>query len=53
MVAETGTAPAGGVDVLIAEDSRMQARILQKRLTDAGHTVRWAENGALAIEMAR
>jgi phosphoserine phosphatase RsbU/P len=53
VVAETGTAPAGGVDVLIAEDSRMQARILQKRLTDAGHTVRWAENGALAIEMAR
>jgi phosphoserine phosphatase RsbU/P len=43
----------GGVDVLIAEDSRMQAKILQKRLTDAGHTVRWAENGALALEMAR
>ncbi len=45
--------PAGGVDVLIAEDSRMQAKILQKRLTDAGHTVRWAENGALALELAR
>jgi len=44
---------AGGVDVLIAEDSRMQAKILQKRLADAGHTVRWAENGALALEMAR
>ncbi len=43
----------GGVDVLIAEDSRMQAKILQKRLTDAGHTVRWAENGKLALEMAR
>jgi len=43
----------GGVDVLIAEDSRMQAKILQKRLTDAGHAVRWAENGQLAIEMAR
>ena len=42
-----------GVDVLIAEDSRMQGKILQKRLTDAGHTVRWAENGALALEMAR
>jgi sigma-B regulation protein RsbU (phosphoserine phosphatase) len=42
-----------GVDVLIAEDSRMQAKILQKRLTEAGHTVRWAENGQLALEMAR
>ena len=31
----------------------MQAKILQKRLTDAGHAVRWAENGALALEMAR
>jgi hypothetical protein len=29
-----------GVNVLIAEDSRIQAKILQKRLTDAGHTVR-------------
>ncbi len=50
---ERGTAPTAGVDVLIAEDSRMQARILQKRLTDAGHTVRWAENGQTALEMAR
>ncbi len=31
----------------------MQAKILQKRLTDAGHTVRWAENGSLALGMAR
>jgi phosphoserine phosphatase RsbU/P len=52
-MADVGGRPAGGVDVLIAEDSRMQAKILQKRLTDAGHTVRWAENGALALEMAR
>jgi sigma-B regulation protein RsbU (phosphoserine phosphatase) len=42
-----------GVDVLIAEDSRIQAKILQKRLTDAGHTVRWAENGADALQLAR
>ncbi len=47
------TSAGGGVDVLIAEDSRMQAKILQKRLTEAGHTVRWAENGQLALEMAR
>jgi len=46
-------AAAGGVDVLIAEDSRMQARILQRALTDAGHAVRWAENGALALALAR
>jgi sigma-B regulation protein RsbU (phosphoserine phosphatase) len=52
-VADATTAASGGVDVLIAEDSRMQAKILQKRLADAGHTVRWAENGALALEMAR
>ncbi len=51
-MAEATNAAAGGVDVLIAEDSRMQAKILQKRLVDAGHTVRWAENGALALEMA-
>ena len=31
----------------------MQAKILQRRLTEAGHTVRWAENGSLALEMAR
>ena len=42
-----------GVDVLIAEDSRIQAKILQKRLVDAGHSVRWAENGADALRLAR
>ena len=50
---ERVTTPRAGVDVLIAEDSRMQARILQKRFTDAGHTVRWAENGQPALAMAR
>jgi sigma-B regulation protein RsbU (phosphoserine phosphatase) len=44
---------AAGVDVLVAEDSKIQARILVKRLTDAGHAVRWAENGADALAMAR
>jgi sigma-B regulation protein RsbU (phosphoserine phosphatase) len=42
-----------GIDVLIAEDSRIQAKMLLKRLTDAGHTVRWAENGAEALALAR
>jgi sigma-B regulation protein RsbU (phosphoserine phosphatase) len=53
---EAGVAAAGrsgGVDVLIAEDSRMQAKMLERRLVAAGHTVRWAENGADALEMAR
>ena len=50
----SGTAPStGGVDVLIAEDSRMQARMLERRLTEAGHRVRWGENGALALALAR
>jgi len=47
-----GVSPAG-VDVLIAEDSRIQARMLERRLTEAGHRVRWGENGALALAMAR
>ncbi len=44
---------ASGVDVLIAEDSRMQAKMLQRRLVEAGHAVRWAENGSDALAMAR
>lgn len=32
------------IDVLIAEDSRIQARMLQKRLADAGYAVRSADN---------
>ena len=43
----------GGVDVVIAEDSRIQARMLIRRLEDAGHTVRWGENGALALALAK
>ena len=42
-----------GVDVVIAEDSRIQARMLIRRLEEAGHTVRWGENGGLALAMAR
>ena len=43
----------GAVDVVIAEDSRMQARMLIRRLEEAGHTVRWGENGALALALAK
>ncbi|MEO1991558.1 MAG: fused response regulator/phosphatase [Pirellulales bacterium] len=42
-----------GRDVIIAEDSRIQAKILQKRLTEAGHSVRWGANGAEALELVK
>jgi sigma-B regulation protein RsbU (phosphoserine phosphatase) len=49
-----GPAAGGrGVDVLIAEDSRIQAKMLQRRLIEAGHAVRWGETGAAALAMAR
>lgn len=43
--------PRHRVDVLMAEDSRIQAKMLEKRLVDAGHTVRWAINGQKAVEL--
>ena len=54
MHAEVAAPVAGaGVDVLIAEDSRIQAKMLQRRLAEAGHTVRWGETGADALALAR
>jgi sigma-B regulation protein RsbU (phosphoserine phosphatase) len=41
------------IDVLIAEDSRIQARMLRKKLEQADYSVRWAENGKIALEMTR
>ena len=41
------------IEVLIAEDSRIQAKMLQKKLEAAGYAVRWAENGKLGLEMTR
>jgi len=41
------------VDVVIAEDSRIQAKMLMRRLTEAGHTVRWGETGADALALVR
>ena len=38
---------------LIAEDSKIQAKILENRLTQAGYVVRVAHDGTAAIEMAR
>jgi sigma-B regulation protein RsbU (phosphoserine phosphatase) len=53
-VDENRSAPAGrGVHVVIAEDSRIQARMLQRRLIEAGHEVRWGETGADALALVR
>jgi sigma-B regulation protein RsbU (phosphoserine phosphatase) len=41
------------VSVLVAEDSRIQAQILAKKLVEAGFEVRVAENGAVALESIR
>ena len=49
----TQAGKARGVDVVIAEDSRIQARMLIRRLEEAGHTVRWGETGALALALAK
>ena len=50
--AADGTSGAG-VDVVIAEDSRIQAKMLQRRLEEAGHRVRWGETGAAALALVR
>jgi len=53
-VDENRSAPAGrGVHVVIAEDSRIQARMLQRRLIEAGHEVHWGETGADALALVR
>lgn len=38
---------------LVAEDSRIQAKVLENRLTQAGYVVRVAHDGAAALELAR
>ena len=53
MAAGSQAAATGGVDVVIAEDSRIQARMLIRRLEEAGHTVRWGETGAAALALVR
>ncbi len=47
---DTFEAP-GQVRIVIAEDSRIQAKILQKHLLDAGYDVRVAPDGAIAWEI--
>ena len=41
------------IDILIAEDSRIQAKMLQRYLTKAGFGVRHGENGKIALDMIR
>ena len=41
------------IDILIAEDSRIQAKMLKKKLEQAEYAVRWAENGKIALEIAK
>jgi sigma-B regulation protein RsbU (phosphoserine phosphatase) len=41
------------IDVLIAEDNRLQAKILEDRLTKSGYIVRVGRDGQKAFEMAK
>lgn len=41
------------VSILIAEDSRVQAKMLEKYLLEHNYQVRIAENGAVALELTR
>ena len=52
MTMAQSVAPNGRI-ALIAEDSRIQAKILESWLTGAGYVVSVAQDGAQAIEMAR
>ena len=53
--APSATSPHGSKSLvaLIAEDSRIQAKILENRLQQAGYTVQVAHDGAAALELAR
>lgn len=44
---------AGKTEVVVAEDSRIQAKILQKRLVEAGYDVRVGANGLEALALIR
>jgi phosphoserine phosphatase RsbU/P len=41
------------IRIVIAEDSRIQAKMLIKRLETAGYEVRWGDNGRKALELVR
>jgi sigma-B regulation protein RsbU (phosphoserine phosphatase) len=42
-----------GIDVLIAEDNRLQAKILEDRLIKSGYTVRVGRDGQKAFDLAK
>jgi len=48
MMNSDAASPSSFVHVVIAEDSRIQAKILQKLLVEAGYQVRVAPDGAEA-----
>lgn len=50
---EPALVPTTAPIALIAEDSRIQAKILENRLTQAGYVVHVANDGAAALELAR
>lgn len=41
------------IRIVIAEDSRIQAKMLIKRLENANYEVRWGENGQKALDLVR
>lgn len=41
------------IRIVIAEDSRIQAKVLEKRLTGAGFHVRWGADGREALDLIR
>ena len=41
------------IRIVIAEDSRIQAKMLIKRLESAGYEVRWGANGSEALDLIR
>ncbi|MGQ0635663.1 MAG: SpoIIE family protein phosphatase [Planctomycetaceae bacterium] len=49
----TDRASANTLTALIAEDSRIQAKVLESRLSQAGYSVSVAGDGAEALELAR
>lgn len=50
---DSSSSPSTTTSLLIVEDSRIQAKILSDKLTEAGYQVRTAENGQIGLKMIR